>query len=273
MGRHRVAAGVGAAVLALVGTLVVAAPAYARGAEGRIRRAVAATQDEAATQFSFEMTMDADGRTVVATGDGAVTMDAGNPRGSIRLEMSSGGREFAFEERILGDDVYIDLGDAAGAELPDGATWVRLSFSDLTGGLSPDPTGGTNPSSQLDALQGIDDARQVSHEDVEGVPTTHYEGTVDLEAALRRLPKAQRDQVAGLYGGATDLPVEVWIDDENHVRRMTIDFDLEIKGQDVSATIDMVMRDFGGTVDVQAPPEDQVIDYDDLLAAGAATAA
>jgi hypothetical protein len=56
------------------------------------------------------------------------------------------------------------------------------------------------------------------------------------------------------------LPVEIWIDDVGRARRFVLELD------EVPATIDFY--DFGVEVDVQAPPQDEVLDDDELLGVG-----
>jgi hypothetical protein len=268
MGRRRIVSGALACVIGLAGALVVASPAYAKGAEQRIRKAIVATQAEEATGFTMTMTMDVDGQTLDAFAEGAMTLDEGDPLGSITITMTTpAGDQVTMEERIVDGDIYVDMSDLAsiGADVPGLAEqpWVRMSIKDAIGGV--DPTAGTDPSSQLDVLEGIDDAQRVGREDVDGVPTTHYEGTVDLEKTKAQLPRAQRELIDQAYGDDTEIPVGVWIDDENRVRRMSMEFDTEIQGREASVEMEMEMSDFGGTVDVQAPPEDQVLDFSEVF--------
>lgn len=269
MGRRRIVAGVLACAIGVSGALVVATPAYAKGADKKIRRAIVATQAEEATSFSMTMTMEVDGQSLDAFAEGAMTLTDGEPRGSITINMTTPtGDQFTMEERIVDGAIYVDMSDlaSAGADAPaalDERPWVRMSMDEAIGGV--DPTAGTDPSSQLDVLQGIDDAKRIGRDDVDGVSTTHYEGTIDLDATKAQLPRSQREIIERAYGDNTEIPVGVWIDDENRVRRMTMEFDTEVEGREASVEIDMEMTDFGGTVDVQAPPEDEVLDFSEVF--------
>ena len=57
-------------------------------------------------------------------------------------------------------------------------------------------------------------------EDVRGVETTHYKGTIDLEEAVANAPAEQREQLERLLeqSSVTDLPAEAWIDGDGYLR-------------------------------------------------------
>ena len=63
------------------------------------------------------------------------------------------------------------------------------------------------------------------------------------------------------------MPVEVWIDGDNLVRRMRQSF--EGAQMDAGVQVDMTttteLYDFGTTVNVEEPPADQVVDFQDVL--------
>ena len=97
-------------------------------------------------------------------------------------------------------------------------------FSDLAS-LSQ---GQNDPTAQLEYLRGISDAEEVGTEQVAGVETTHYSGTVDLDAAYDRLPDDTRGELkqaiaqARKQFGHGAMPVDVWVDGDGLLRRMTM---------------------------------------------------
>ena len=46
-----------------------------------------------------------------------------------------------------------------------------------------------------------DDVEEVGTEEVRGVDTTHYRGTIDLERALEQVPESVKPQVEAQLGG------------------------------------------------------------------------
>ncbi len=109
-----------------------------------------------------------------------------------------------------------------------------------------------------------DDARAVGKATVAGVSTTEYRGTVSrtrAEARLEQMPEEVRDQqraaLEQMFATRSELPVRVWLDDQDQLRRMSMR--IEVSG--ATATVDMTMLEYGVPVDVQAPPAGEVIEY------------
>ena len=73
--------------------------------------------------------------------------------------------------------------------------------------------------------------------------------------------------------GASKLPVEVWLDDKNRVRRYAMDATVPVpedapempEGGEMRTSIVAEYYDFGTPVDVQAPPPDQTTEGSKLL--------
>jgi hypothetical protein len=63
----------------------------------------------------------------------------------------------------------------------------------------------------------------------------------------------------GLLG--SEMPVDVWIDDDGLLRRMSMD--MSVAGQ--TAHLQMEIWDYGVDVNVEAPPADQVGDMGSML--------
>ena len=188
--RGLVIAVVAAASMALV------APAGAKDAfERRIRRAAEATAEAGTARVALSVAIDSDAVSGELTADGVVSLTG--DRGLLVVDLSElTGAATSFEQRIVDGVIYVDFGsllDAIGTELPAellGKRWISVDTSSLTGPdgeslRSIDPTGGANPTSQVDALHGIDDAVRVGTEDIDGVPTTHFRGALRLALAAR----------------------------------------------------------------------------------------
>lgn len=188
------------------------------------------------------------------------------------------------EMRQVGETVYVKLPDEFVAQTSGSKPWVRVDLDALYGqqyGGAPVQGGASgDPTRQLEYLRGVSDSvEKIGEERVRGVPTTHYEATVDLNREVAGqdagVKEANQELVKRL--GTSKLPVEVWVDEENRVRRYALDVSVPMpesaasqgasQGDDRLRTR-MVIEyyDFGTPVDVQAPPRDQTTDGSKLLA-------
>jgi LppX_LprAFG lipoprotein len=155
-------------------------------------------------------------------------------------------------------------------EIPGGKEWVKFDLSKLGEQEGFDlqqmmQLSGTDPSQSLDLLLAAGtDFREVGEEEVRGVSTTHYEGTVDLEKVAEQVPEEARESYRRLLelSGQTEVPMEVWIDDEGLTRRIAYEQSLA-DGSTMALTQEYY--DFGADVDVEPPPDDEVLDITDLM--------
>jgi hypothetical protein len=175
-----------------------------------------------------------------------------------------------------GNDVYVKVG-ALGSLLgaTSDKTWAKLSLADAPG---PGAGGGTGAVADGTEILGVlgqaGEVTTVGNEAVRGVDTTHYRGTLDVATALDQLPADQRSQAAtrlgqvGIDPEAVSVPVDVWIGQDDLVRRVQVGLDAsQIKSGasaagDLTATVTIELYDFGAPVDVTVPPADQVFTVD-----------
>jgi hypothetical protein len=152
--------------------------------------------------------------------------------------------------------------------LPPGTGWVKVDTTKLPpgsllaaatgpGGLSvPDPAG------LLDVLSGVGpDTRAVGREELAGVAVTHYRGTVDaLDPATGA---SSREALVKLgFDLSTDaMPYDVWVDDQSHVRRLS----LVQFGPAGAVTVTVDYHDVGRSAAIEVPPADQVVDLTALV--------
>ena len=166
--------------------------------------------------------------------------------------------------------------------------WISMDLTAMGGqGASAIPglgsAGSGNPTAMLESLRGVsDDIEEVGTEDVRGVETTHLRGTLDMEKAMEEVPEAQREQVEqalSQFGGAADIPYDVFVDDEGLVRRFTMDMSgiLDAAGGAEAAgaagAITMDFFDFGAAVEIVVPPVADVFDATEQMASFAGGAA
>jgi hypothetical protein len=118
-----------------------------------------------------------------------------------------------------------------------------------------------NPSSEVDFLRGSNGRpHKVGTERVRGVSTTHYEATIDLEAAAEKASGKAQKTIRKMIdlSGTKAIPIEAWIDKRGLVRKLTY---AQHYGPDSPEfTIAMTLYDYGRPVSIEAPPARDVFD-------------
>lgn len=149
--------------------------------------------------------------------------------------------------------------------------WYRLGGDPVGGAGTPMmPTAG-DPSGLLDLFGGVDAADRVGEEEIDGTSTTHYRGEVDLDRAYSGLSEADRkrldESLGGLGGGVPRtgrVPVEVWVDLNGMVRRLSSEIDLKTTGFNGSVRFRIDFKDLGGPVDIAVPEPSAVTELPGL---------
>jgi hypothetical protein len=233
----------------------------------------------------------------ISTGSGPMAFSM-TTNGAI--DFATGNSEFKSE---LGGPLASFLSGGLEMRVVDGVVYMKLpaSIGGLFGGsgggdqwlsITPKAGGGSNPFSNLGqsdptqvlgALERVsDDVKEVGTATVRGVETKHYTATIDFAKAIdnAKIPKALRGKADGLFGNGAKLPavpVDVYLDGDGHLRRMTLDMDLGsfatgasgasgVTLPTISMTLDLY--DFGSPVSVQAPPANEIVQLPKLGAMG-----
>ena len=171
-----------------------------------------------------------------------------------------------------GDTAYIRFPLIA-KQLPPGKTWIKGDAKDLSsagaGQLSQfGSLAGTDPRDVFGFLKAVSGSIEaVGTEKVRGVETSHYRATVDVAKLAQLVPAAQRQSLGGIdqaakRAGLTALPLDVWIDADQQVRKLSLDLDAKQPGTDapVKASLVVELYDYGTALDLALPPADQVVD-------------
>ena len=201
----------------------------------KIQLAASNTQAEESTSYEIDLRSDPITMHVrgAASGDGRTAWTVvDTPRGS-------------FEQRIVDGVAYMQFGDLplGASAAAEGKKWVKLDVSGLTEAFGADATGAfgpQTPGSALDMLRDLSgDVEQVGEDTIAGHHAIHYRTTIDA--------------------AGTSTPVDVWIDDQDRLVKMTA---VTSEG---AGELTMQITEFGGPVDVVAPPEEEVADLGDLF--------
>jgi hypothetical protein len=109
---------------------------------------------------------------------------------------------------------------------------------------------------------------------VRGTKTTRYGGTIDIARAAGRIAGSGGAQLKSSLekltseGGSAKLPVEVWVDEKNLVRRMTLTMDEAPAGHHFKVALTLELFNFGATPTVNVPGESEVFDATKTSLAG-----
>lgn len=239
----------------------------------------------------------------------AAVYEAGTLHEDLKMSVSAAGESLSISgeadidnehERV---DMTMDLGMLGGEMeilMDGGVVYMRSPMFQDTGTewVSMDPSkmdpaaaaqlggfgaGTTDPSAYVGLFAGVFDVKVSGEEELKGVPTTHYVGTIDLkkvlkgfsdvvgdhtDAATKKQLKAAVKQFESL-GIDEKIPFEIWIDAEGLPRRqrITMDFGKLIPGAD-GASMEMTVdfSDFGKPVNIEIPQPSEVTDMTDAMA-------
>lgn len=171
-----------------------------------------------------------------------------------------------FLNRLLPEAVEIlHDGTQAYLRLPiDGdQAWVRLGeTAEGAQGPAIAAPGLTNPAAALALLRVLDGLPEVLGEEaVRGQDSTRFRVVVDLDRAAEVLSGRAEDVARGLrrLRGRNDLPMHVWLDDDDRVTRLRYAVQPELAGQRVTVVTDLELFDFGTPVDIRAPSADELV--------------
>jgi len=126
-------------------------------------------------------------------------------------------------------------------------------------------------------LEGVaDQVQQRGSEDIEGVTTTRYEGTIDLDRLVAQLPAEEqaraRNGLAELTVG--EIPFVVWIDGGGLVRRVQLRLDDVTLGSDAGGTgrgtvvVSADLLDPNQPITIDVPSAGEVTPVDSLRGGG-----
>lgn len=155
--------------------------------------------------------------------------------------------------------------------IPGAKEWLKVDLNQLSksqsAGLSQlfQTAGVQDPSRILQMIQSVGSVQEVGKEQVDGVDTTKYSGTIDPQKVAKKFGSGQLGKVFTAMGTKA-IPVSLWVDGDNYVRKLEERLSAQVPG---TGTMDMKialqMSDFGTKVDVTAPPADQTTDLGALI--------
>ncbi|MFD4138863.1 MULTISPECIES: LppX_LprAFG lipoprotein [unclassified Streptomyces] len=224
----------------------------------------AAEKNEKITSLTYSMS----GK---VPGDGSMKAQASMSMKPLALQMKMEGGTGAdsgeVEIRVVGGAMYMNGGEP----LEPGKNWMKFDLAALKKAGGEDPMAGLsrqaeqNPAKDSAALTASKDLKKVGEETIDGVKTTHYSGTLTLDAMRDSLKgedaatRKSREQSLKDYEklGAKSLTMDMWIDENDQTKqfrtRSTTDkgpLDVVIKFLAVNKPVTVKAPSPGETVDL-----------------------
>ncbi len=246
----------------LVAALLVVAGVSCDGDDGggsrdlsNVLLTAAETADEAGTarmEMTTEISVGGQDVTLAAEGE----FDFANDVGRMTMSAAGGaGMPGVGEMETILDGRYVYVKGAAFEAALDGEEWGRI---DLTAaGAAGANQFNQDPTQYLEWLRGAGaGVEKVGEEEIDGTATTHYKADIPIDAIVEQAPDdATADALRSgfaVFGDVESFPVQVWVDDEDLPRRISIMLTGEGATQ-LSSKITMDLFDYGVEVDVQPP--------------------
>jgi hypothetical protein len=219
--------------------------------------AVSNTEAAGGAEVAFEAKLHLPGadQPMVMTGSGFE--DAKAQRATLTVEMPGMG-----EMEVIGDGLTMYMrADMLAAGLG-GKEWMKMDLERTGSSLGINMGGigqiGQGTSEQLRMLKTVSDGvSDEGRETVRGIETTHYSATIDMS----RVPDGER--LIELTG-QSEIPVGVWVDDNERVRRMHWEQVFREDDVEVQAELTAEYVRFGVPVEIDVPDQDDVVDATEL---------
>ena len=214
-----------------------------------------------------------------ATGNSSFLIDMSSLEGAIDAESDdpfaalASGLLGEMEFRQVGDRMYTKSG-FFGLMFGTESEWISMPADEGAEFASGFESAPTDPNEFIDTYEGADAVVEgFGPESVNGTTAMHYRITFDTTAWIEDLSaeeKAELDESGLLAAG--ELPIELWITDDGYLVRMIVEVDgtqaTSADGQFETMRLRYDLFDVNGSVTIEAPPADQVVDVEDLDLAG-----
>ncbi|AKH86935.1 lipoprotein [Streptomyces sp. CNQ-509] len=202
-----------------------------------------------------------------AIGTATVKYTDGQMASSIQMMDDDG----TLDARYLPDAYYAGVEGAFQTQYPD-KKWIRYDYDDLSEFMGPsgdymkDQMQNSTPGQAVKLLLASEDVEEVGEEEVRGVQTTHYSGTVDVSDLARASSKTlSEQQLSDLEdqleaSGVTTQTVDIWVDENDLMIKR--EESGKMTGGEFSTTV--YYSDYGVDVNVEEPSAAESIDFTEI---------
>lgn len=227
---------------------------------------VAAAKESTAEAKTAKFTMDFSfgGQSMNASGEGR--FDGVNSAMKMAMQMMGQNMEM----RLVDETMFLKVpGGMPGADAS--KPWIKMSMADLPGGNTA-ALENSDPAKMLETLVQSGEITSTEQTELDGVDTTHYTINVDVAKMLESVGENDpRIQEKMKEMGMKTMPMELWLNPDNLPVQVVMDMSemmgklaKESGGSVPSGPAKMTMKytDWGTEVDVDAPPADQISDFE-----------
>lgn len=182
------------------------------------------------------------------------------------LSVSELGKATPIKEVLTGSAIYFSAPSLTG-QLSSKA-WVKIPLSALKGTAAASfaqlfhSLQSDNFTNQTELLALIKNAHVGGKATIDGTPTTEYVGSLKADQALKALPANFRKALSSDLSALGNAPIDfhVWIDGQNHVRKM-IEV-VTVKGVTLNTTVNITS--LNQPVSITVPPASQTTEMPGL---------
>jgi hypothetical protein len=231
------------------------------GSLNAIAEAAVKTQRQGGGRAALEGSVVEAGHSKSLTFTGQVVYDDGGlARGSVTMTDPESDDSVKLE--YVQDGARIYMKSSRFGSLPEGREWMGLDFS--FGDEIDTSLPGGDAKGELEMLEkAAGGVEKVGREDVRGVLTTRYRGSISVTENVDRLREEGADKTASYVEKlGKPVQVEVWVDAKGLVRRMRIVQSRPGEDGEGPTTIDLRTDffDFGLEPEIDVPDSDEVFD-------------
>lgn len=190
---------------------------------------------------------------------------------SMKITALDKGADGTAEIRLVDKAMFIGGGAAAAKEM-DGKSWIKFDMAALggaAGSLGAAGQADKNPAQESTFLTGSKDVKEVGKETVDGVKTTHYQGTVTLDQfrdslkSQTKVTREQREKSLEQYEkmGIDKFTMDMWIGEGDITKQFRMRGAADKGPLDMTITFD----DFNEPVNIAAPAAKDVADLAEMM--------
>jgi hypothetical protein len=229
---------------------------------------------EKSKSAKFTMEGSAAGQTISATG--AMAIDGAN----TKFSMTSTAAGQTTEMRMVDKVMYIKLPAEEQKQMGTDKSWAKISadgtdpISQALGASLSQSAEQSDPSKILEQVSKAGRIISSDQTELNGQQVNHYKVELDVAKSVEQftgqVPAAARDKLTEMLKGKDiKIPAELWLNKDNLPVQVTMDQGpmMQALGAPGSGDAKFTMKysDWGTTVDVAAPPADQVVDLGELM--------
>lgn len=220
-------------------------------------RAAYVTAREPGYRFDMTIGVNYGGHSMTATATGSI--DERDQRGTMSMKIGAQ----TLTMLLVKPYIYVQVPRAGATSLTHGKRWVRANvdvYSQMLGGRNQFGGNEVGAKQMLGFLKSTGQVSDLGSQTIEGVATTHYHALIDFGRYAASAPAAQR-AAAQRYAellqritGSSSLPIDVWIDAQQRVRRISLQMQMCIEHGHINESMTMNLYDYGRQPAVIKPP-------------------